>query len=301
MKNGTVKQDRIITVVSKLRETASAHPMKWKKLGERRVSALNQGQVPKVLSVGPRVVGGLSARYIIDTSYNGKPGKVFEVTTTKAGWLDQVGAGSVYYAVKHLGVRKVDVWASNSVLQNAIASIREAAGSNAGLEIRKFSTSGSKVLGVEHTDAAVVACSDSRVQAHDMFGDDVVVVSNAGNILSPTAIEVFTEAVENGVPVLMVMGHTLCGAVGAAVAKNEEEPLREIISLVGDNLVDNRWREDVSPEIINALVSTSILRGERTPEYASAELKRLQEMIRSGGVEIMATFFDLSTGEVREL
>ncbi|MCP4647552.1 MAG: hypothetical protein GY852_07435 [bacterium] len=295
--NGTVKQDRIVAAVSRLRETAIGHPMKWKRLGEDRIAALNQGQVPKVLAVGPRVVRGLSARYVNDTSYSGKPGKVFEVTTTKNGWLDEVGAGSVYYAIKHLGIRKVDLWTNEyETFRNAISSIREAGG-GASIEVRKFNASGSQTTEIENADAAVVSCSDSRVQVHDMY-DNVTVVSNAGNVLSSTAIEVLTEAVEKGVPILMILGHTKCGAVGAAVSKNAEPKLSEIVSVVGDNLVYDPTKD---PEVMNALVSASILRGEHSPAYTSAELKRLQEMIRSGGVKVMATFFDLSTGEVREL
>jgi carbonic anhydrase len=298
--NGTVKQMDIVEAGMMLKEVSKMHPMKWKRLGEERVMGLNKGQMPKVLAVGPRMVGGMSARYISDTSYSGKPGKVFEVTTTKSGWLDKVGAGSVYYAVKHLGVRKVDIWTNGgNTFRNSVASVREAAG-NAGLEIREFSTSGGRFAEVGDVDSAVVSCSDSRVQAHDMY-DNVVVVSNAGNVLSTTAIEVLTEAVEKGVPILMVMGHTKCGAVGAAVANNTEAELAQIVRVVGDNLMDDRLREDISPEILNALVSTSILKGERTPEYAGDDLKNLQKLVQEKGVEIMATFFDLSTGEVKEL
>ena|GEM_PF-2246174 len=295
--NGTAKQERIITAVSKLRETASAHPMKWRGLKEKRIHALNEGQNPKVLAVGPRVIGGLSARYVNDTPYGGKPGKIFEVTTTNSGWLDKVGAGSVFYAVKHLGVKKVDVWGNGGKTQgNTTKSLMEAVG-NMPLEIRDFSIVGSRVTEVGVADAAVICCSDSRVQAHDMY-NNVVVVSNAGNILSLTAIEVLTEAVEKGVPILMVMGHTKCGAVGAAVAGNKEKELAEIMSVVGYNL---RVGEPADAEVKNAIVSAGLLKGKGFANYYGEKLQVLQGKIMDMKVEVMATFFDLATGEVKEL
>jgi len=305
--NGTVKtanQYRIMDTTLRLKEVSGMHSRKWKRLGEERIARLNEGQAPKVLAVGPRMVGGLSGRYISDTSYSGKPGKVFEVTTKKDGTLDEVGKCSVYYAVaeKHLNIRKVDVWSNGGdTFRNTVASVKEAAGIYAAdLEPREFNASGGKITEVGNVDAAVVSCSDSRVQVHDMY-DNVTVVSNAGNILSTTAIEVLTEAVEKGVPILMILGHTECGAVDAAVSRNTEPELSKIVSVVGNNLITERFREYLGPEIVNALVSTSILRGEHTPEYASPALRGLQEMIRSEGVEVMATFFDLATGEVKEL
>ncbi len=295
--NGTAKQERIITAVSRLREKAIGHPTKWKMLTERRIRALNEGQKPKVLAVGPRVIGGLSARYLNDTSYSGKPGKVFEVTTSNSGWLDKVGAGSVFYAVKHLGVKKVDVWGNGGKTQgNTARSLMEAVG-NIPLEIREFSIVGSRVTEVGLADAAVVCCSDSRVQAHDMY-DNVVVVSNAGNILSHTAIEVMTEVVEKGVPILMIMGHTKCGAVGAAVAGNKEKELEEIMSVVGHNL---KIGEPADAEVKNAVVSAGILKGKGFANYYGEKLQMLQGKIRDMKIEVMATFFDLATGEVEEL
>ncbi len=295
--NGTAKQMKIVEAGMRLKEVSGMHPRKWKSFGEKRISELNQGQVPKVLAVGPRIVGGLSKKYVTDIPYGGTPGKIFEVTTKNNGWLDSVGAGSVFYAVRHLGVKKVDIWSNgNSTFKNTEISVNEIVG-YLNPEIRMASTFGSRINEIGYADAVVIGCSDSRVQVHDMY-DNVIVVSNAGNILSPTAIDVMLEAVKKGVPVLMVLGHTKCGAVGAAVSGNREPELKKIVSIVENNIGDNPTTD---PEVMNALVSATILRGEHMPAYTSEKLMQLQQMIKSNGVEVMATFFDLSTGEVKEL
>lgn len=70
--------------------------------------------------------------------------------------------------------------------------------------------------------AAILACSDARVPPSVVFGQDagrVFVVRIAGNTASPAALASLDYAVaELGVELLVVMGHTGCGAVQAAAS-----------------------------------------------------------------------------------
>jgi len=219
--NGAAKLNiRMAEAANRMKETQKLHPKRWQRHGKNLIESLNRGQAPRILAVGPRVVGGLKARYLNKPGYGGVPGTVFEVTTKNDGSFDNVGAGSVFYAIKHLGLTIVDVWGNgNNTQEKTIESLNEII--PIVLEIRKNAILGDEATNVEEAEAVVVACSDSRVQVHDIY-DNAVVISNAGNILSPTAIEVIDEMVGKGVPVAMVMGHTKCGAVGAAVAGNRE-------------------------------------------------------------------------------
>ncbi len=74
----------------------------------------------------------------------------------------------------------------------------------------------------QHPIAAVLACSDSRVPPTlvlDQGLGDLFVVRNAGQILSPDALASLEYAVlELDVPLIVVLGHEGCGAVGAASA-----------------------------------------------------------------------------------
>jgi carbonic anhydrase len=74
----------------------------------------------------------------------------------------------------------------------------------------------------QHPFAAVVACSDSRVPVEAIFSQvagSLFVVRVAGNVMGPHQLGSLEFAVaELGVPLILVMGHTGCGAVNAALA-----------------------------------------------------------------------------------
>lgn len=68
--------------------------------------------------------------------------------------------------------------------------------------------------------AAVLTCSDSRVAVELLFDSgfgDLFVIRNAGNASTPGSLASVEYAVEAlNVPVVVVMSHAGCGAVGAA-------------------------------------------------------------------------------------
>jgi carbonic anhydrase len=67
----------------------------------------------------------------------------------------------------------------------------------------------------------LVSCSDSRVSPEILFGrglGELFIVRNAGNTVDTTALGSIQYAVAVlGVPLILVMGHSRCGAVEAAV------------------------------------------------------------------------------------
>lgn len=73
--------------------------------------------------------------------------------------------------------------------------------------------------------AVVLTCADSRLSPEIVFDQglgDLFVVRNAGNLLSDHVIGSIEYAVEHlHAPLIVVMGHTRCGAVAAAVAGGE--------------------------------------------------------------------------------
>jgi carbonic anhydrase len=74
---------------------------------------------------------------------------------------------------------------------------------------------------VQYPIVAVLSCSDSRVAPELVFDQgpgEVFVVRVAGNFVNPDGLASFEYAVHVlGVPLLMVLGHTNCGAVDAAI------------------------------------------------------------------------------------
>ena len=72
--------------------------------------------------------------------------------------------------------------------------------------------------------AVIVSCSDSRVIPECIFSagiGDLFVIRVAGNVIDNHQLGSIEYAVEHlGCKLVVVLGHTLCGAVGAAVKEN---------------------------------------------------------------------------------
>lgn len=69
--------------------------------------------------------------------------------------------------------------------------------------------------------AVILGCSDSRAPAELVFDQglgDLFVIRVAGNIVAPSQVGSVEFAVERfGVPLVVVMGHTHCGAIAATI------------------------------------------------------------------------------------
>lgn len=72
--------------------------------------------------------------------------------------------------------------------------------------------------------AVIVACSDSRVIPESIFSagiGELFVIRVAGNVIDKHQLGSIEYAVEHlGCKLVLVLGHTLCGAVGASSGKN---------------------------------------------------------------------------------
>ena len=163
----------------------------------------------------------------------------------------------------------------------------------------------------EHLDgqapfAVVLSCSDSRVPVEIIFDvglGDLFVVRVAGNIVAPSlvgSIELAAEAF--GPRLVVVMGHTDCGAVDVALAHVENEgsdPPGEVNSIV----------ESIKPAVTAAMTSIDSERSTvleaaiRANVQASAAALRhgsaaLEQLIRDDGLVIVGAEYSLATGEV---
>ena len=76
--------------------------------------------------------------------------------------------------------------------------------------------------------AIILGCSDSRVPAEIVFGQgigDLFVIRVAGNIVAPSQIASIEFAAENfGTRLVVVLGHTRCGAVQATLEQLVKPP-----------------------------------------------------------------------------
>jgi carbonic anhydrase len=152
--------------------------------------------------------------------------------------------------------------------------------------------------------AAIVACADSRVAPELIFDQDVgelFVVRVAGNIFSGAgpivkgSIE-FAVA-ELGCRLIMVLGHSQCGAVAAAIKHIDDEDALpgSIGSLVS--------------AIRPAVVAAKGLPGDRLNNTIKANVQKcverlnrldpiVSEFVETGQVKVVGGTYELSTGQV---
>lgn len=94
--------------------------------------------------------------------------------------------------------------------------------------------------------AVVVSCSDSRVIPESIFSagiGDLFVIRVVGNVVDKTVLASVDYAVSHlGVPLVLVLGHTGCGAVNAAIAENAsgliESTIQQIKAVIGSEKDD---------------------------------------------------------------
>jgi carbonic anhydrase len=156
--------------------------------------------------------------------------------------------------------------------------------------------------------AVVLGCADSRTPAEYVFDQglgDLFVIRVAGNIVAPSLTgSVEFAASQFGTRLVVVMGHTHCGAVRATVRSltHEDGPdssnQRSIIDRIAPHLqgvVETTLEDEermAQAVRINALASASELR-------SSSEL--LHGLVEKGRVRIVAAVYDLATGVVEFL
>ncbi|MGQ0713785.1 MAG: carbonic anhydrase [Gemmatimonadaceae bacterium] len=155
--------------------------------------------------------------------------------------------------------------------------------------------------------AIILGCSDSRVPAEIVFDQglgDLFVIRVAGNIVAPSQVGSVEFAAERfGTRLVVVLGHSQCGAIAATL-----EALRGSAANHSRNLASIVDR--VRPAI-EGLMSTALVRDEAALEKeavranirASADHLRhgspvLEQLIRDHGLLVVGAEYSLETGVV---
>jgi carbonic anhydrase len=160
--------------------------------------------------------------------------------------------------------------------------------------------------------AVVLGCSDSRAPAELVFDQglgDLFVIRVAGNVIAPSGVGSVEFAVSQfGTPLVVVMGHSRCGAVAATV-----QVLEQPDSLQSKNV--RSITDRIAPHI-ESLVrlaqkqgadrQTLIREAERANILASAAQLRhgsalLEPLVSSGRVWVVGAEYKLETGQVEFL
>lgn len=147
-----------------------------------------------------------------------------------------------------------------------------------------------KLNAAQQPFAVVLCCSDSRVVPEIIFDQklgDLFVIRNAGNVVDKHVLGSIEYAVEHlGTPLVVVMGHSCCGAVTA--------------TRLGEALPDNIMAiaRRIKPSID---ISCCIDDNARRHAKRMAKLIQGDPVVHHLQTQVTAAFYDIQSGKVEWL
>jgi carbonic anhydrase len=155
--------------------------------------------------------------------------------------------------------------------------------------------------------AIILGCSDARVPAELVFDQglgDLFVIRVAGNIVAPSQVgSVEFAASRFGTRLVVVLGHSQCGAVLATIeelqqpAERQSRNLRSIVDRVRpsvEGLLKTELRHDL-PSLVRHAVRFNVSLSANHLRYGSEILEQLS---RSDGLMVVGAEYSLETGQV---
>jgi carbonic anhydrase len=159
------------------------------------------------------------------------------------------------------------------------------------------------LAGGQHPKAIVLSCSDSRVPPEIIFDQnlgDLFVIRAAGNITDALGLASMEYAYEHlGSNVLIVLGHTKCGAVTAACS-GEKMPTANLQAMVDkiDPAVMKVKKSASGDALIEAAIKENVHQSTRDVLAHSEVLKHAKD---EGKLTVIEAEYQLDTGKVVQL
>lgn len=155
--------------------------------------------------------------------------------------------------------------------------------------------------------AIVLGCSDSRVPAEIVFDQglgDLFVIRVAGNIVAPSQIGSIEFAAERfGTQLVVVLGHSMCGAVVATIDELKQPSKDNSTNLLS---IVNRIRPSVEPlyntdlrdnpdELLHAAIRANIV---ASTNHLRRGSQLLEQLILKNQMTVVGAECSLKTGMV---
>lgn len=139
--------------------------------------------------------------------------------------------------------------------------------------------------------AIILSCSDSRVIPEEIFSagiGDLFVIRVAGNVLDSHQIGSVEYAAEHlGSPLVVVLGHTNCGAVHAAIHSDPDGHIKYVTDEIKKAI--GHETDGTKAAILNVQRNVEILKEIAARDFPDAEL------------EVCGMLYDLHDGKVSEV
>ena len=155
--------------------------------------------------------------------------------------------------------------------------------------------------------AIILGCSDARVPAEIIFDQglgDLFVIRVAGNIVAPSQIGSVEFAAERfGTKLVVVLGHTGCGAIQATLeelrrpTESHSPNLRSIVDRVSpaiEPVLEND--QNLDPAALEHRAVRANIRASVTQLRHGSQIR--ERLIDEEGLKVVGAEYDLETGEV---
>ncbi len=156
--------------------------------------------------------------------------------------------------------------------------------------------------------ASILSCLDSRVgveQIFDLNNGDAFVGRVAGNVMNPDMLGSFEFATKlAGSKLIVVLGHTQCGAVKGACDGAELGNLTGLLNRIEPavDLVSKDWMDGLksskNARFVDAVVEANV---RLARDGIVKESPVIKELVDEGKVKIVGAVYDLESGLVRFL
>jgi carbonic anhydrase len=167
---------------------------------------------------------------------------------------------------------------------------------------RDFSSGRAARAQAQYPIAAILSCADSRVAPELLFDQgpgDIFVMRVAGNIVTPDLLASIEYGAKFlGAPLIMVLGHSGCGAVDAAIKVLKDKAvlpghlpglissIKPAVAEAGKkktgNLLDNAIAENVRRQVARLKKSPPIV----------------EKLYKDKKIDIVGAVYDLATGKI---
>jgi carbonic anhydrase len=155
--------------------------------------------------------------------------------------------------------------------------------------------------------AVIFGCSDARVPAEIIFDQglgDLFVIRVAGNVMAPSLVgSVEFAAAKFGTRLVVVMGHTECGAIAATLDEmrqptvNQSKNLRAIVDRIRPS-IEPLFHTELAkdPDALRARAVRANVRASANHLRHGSQM--LEQLMLDDGLLVVGAEYSLDTGEV---
>ena len=154
----------------------------------------------------------------------------------------------------------------------------------------------------QYPAAVILGCLDSRVPAEIVFDTgigDTFIGRIAGNVVNDDMIgSMEFGCAASGAKVILVLGHTACGAIKGAIDDVEMGNLTGLLARIKPAITTTKFdgeKSSKNPTYVDAVAQTNVV-------LTVANIRRrspiLEDLEKKGNISIVGAMYDLETGKV---